>query len=149
MHAVSEFTVVPETACIPIDADIPLDRACLIGCGVMTGVGAVINTVRVQPGQSVAVFGAGGVGLNVVQGAVLAGANPIVAVDLNDRKLGFAKQFGATHTINAASSDPVSAILDMTGMRGVDYAFEVIGVPDVVMQAFMAARPAGGGGLVV
>src|SRR5581483_633647 len=95
--SMSEYTIVPETACIPIDADIPLDRACLIGCGVMTGVGAVINTARVRPGQSVAVFGAGGVGLNVVQGAVLAGADPIIAIDLNERKLGMAKQFGATH----------------------------------------------------
>jgi S-(hydroxymethyl)glutathione dehydrogenase / alcohol dehydrogenase len=141
--SMTELTIVPETACIPIDADIPLDRACLIGCGVMTGVGAVINTARVQPGQSVAVFGAGGVGLNVVQGAVLAGAHPIIAVDLNDRKLGFAKQFGATHTVNAGSTDPVSAILDLTSMRGVDYAFEVIGVPEVVMQAFMAVRRGG------
>ena len=80
---------------------------------------------------------------NAQASAVLAGANPIVAVDLNERKLGFAKQFGATHTINAGSTDPVSAILDMTGMRGVDYAFEVIGVPDVVMQAFMAVRRGG------
>jgi S-(hydroxymethyl)glutathione dehydrogenase/alcohol dehydrogenase len=139
----SEFTVVPETACIPIDADVPLDRACLIGCGVMTGVGAVINTARVQPGQSIAVFGAGGVGLNVVQGGVLAGANPIIAVDLNDRKLAFAKQFGATHTVNAGSTDPVNAILELTGMRGVDYAFEVIGRPEVVTQAFMAVRRGG------
>jgi S-(hydroxymethyl)glutathione dehydrogenase/alcohol dehydrogenase len=141
--SMTELTIVPETACIPIDADIPFDRACLIGCGVMTGVGAVINTARVQPGQSVAVFGAGGVGLNVIQGAVLAGATPIVAVDLNERKLGFAKQFGATHTLNAGSTDPVSAILDMTGNRGVDYAFEVIGRPEVVTQAFMAVRRGG------
>jgi len=141
--SMAELTVVPETACIPIDADVPLDRACLIGCGVMTGVGAVINTARVQPGESVAVFGAGGVGLNVVQGAVLAGANPIIAVDLNERKLGFGRQFGATHTVNAGSTDPVNAILDLTGMRGVDYAFEVIGRPEVVTQAFMAVRRGG------
>jgi NDMA-dependent alcohol dehydrogenase len=141
--SMTELTVVPETACIPIDADIPLDRACLIGCGVMTGVGAVINTARVQPGQSVAVFGAGGVGLNVVQGAVLAGADPIIAIDLNERKLGFAKQFGATHTVNAGSTDPVSAVLELTGMRGADYAFEVIGRPEVVQQAFMAVRRGG------
>ncbi len=141
--SMAEFTVVAENACIPIDADVPLDRACLIGCGVMTGVGAVINTARVQPGQSVAVFGAGGVGLNVIQGAVLAGANPIIAIDLNERKLGFAKQFGATHTVNAGSTDPVTAVLDLTGMRGADYAFEVIGRPEVVTQAFMAIRRGG------
>src|SRR5207247_5540770 len=97
----------------------------------------------VQPGQSVAVFGAGGVGLNVIQGAVLAGANPIIAIDLNERKLGFARQFGATHTVNAGSTDPVSAVLDLTGMRGADYAFEVIGRPEVVTQAFMAIRRGG------
>src|SRR6184192_3533083 len=141
--SMAEWTVVPESGCIPIDADVPLDRACLIGCGVMTGVGAVINTARVQPGQSVAVFGAGGVGLNVIQGAVLAGANPIIAIDLNERKLGFAKQFGATHTVNAGSTDPVTAVLDLTGMRGADYAFEVIGRPEVVTQAFMAIRRGG------
>jgi S-(hydroxymethyl)glutathione dehydrogenase / alcohol dehydrogenase len=141
--SMAEFTVVPDTACIPIDADIPLDRACLIGCGVMTGVGAVINTAHVQPGQSVAVFGAGGVGLNVIQGAVLSGAHPVIAVDLSDKKLGFAKQFGATHTVNASGTDPVSAIQELTGGRGVDYAFEVIGLPDVVMQAFMAVRRGG------
>jgi len=141
--SMAEWTVVAESSCIPLDADIPLDRACLIGCGVMTGVGAVINTARVQAGQSVAVFGAGGVGLNVIQGAVLAGANPIIAVDINERKLGFAKQFGATHTVNGASTDPVSAILELCGGRGADYAFEVIGRPEVVLQAFMAVRRGG------
>jgi len=130
--SMAELTVVAENACIRIEADVPLDRACLIGCGVMTGVGAVINTARVQPGQSVAVFGAGGVGLNVIQGAVLAGANPIIAIDLNERKLGFARQFGATHTALTGS-----------GMRGADYAFEVIGRPEVVTQAFMAIRRGG------
>src|SRR5207237_5466939 len=141
--SMSELTVVPETACIPIDADIPLDRACLIGCGVMTGVGAVINTAHVQPGQSVAVFGAGGVGLNVVQGAVLVGAHPIIAVDLNDRKLGFAKEFGATHVVNGGSADPVGAIQELTGGRGVDVSFEVIGRPEVIVQAFLALRRGG------
>jgi S-(hydroxymethyl)glutathione dehydrogenase/alcohol dehydrogenase len=141
--SMAEYTVVPETAAIPIDHDIPFDRACLIGCGVMTGVGAVVNTAHVQAGQSVAVFGAGGVGLNVVQGAVLAGANPIIAVDLNERKLGFAKQFGATHTVNAGSTDPVEAIKELTGGRGADFAFEVIGIPDVITQAFMAVRRGG------
>lgn len=141
--SMAEYTVVPEVACIPIDADIPLDRACLIGCGVMTGVGAVINTARVAPGQSVAVFGAGGVGLNVIQGAVLAGANPIIAVDLNPKKLELAKQFGATHTVNGGTTDPVAAIEELTGGIGADYAFEVIGRPEVVTQAFNAVRRGG------
>jgi S-(hydroxymethyl)glutathione dehydrogenase/alcohol dehydrogenase len=139
----AELALVAETSCIPLDRDIPLDRACLIGCGVMTGVGAVINTARVQPGESVAVFGVGGVGLNVVQGAAIVGADPIIAVDMNEKKLAFAKQLGATHTVSAAGGDPVSAIQELTGGRGVDYAFEVIGRPEVVMQAFMATRRGG------
>jgi S-(hydroxymethyl)glutathione dehydrogenase/alcohol dehydrogenase len=141
--SMSEYTVVPENSCIPIDHDIPFDRACLVGCGVMTGVGAVMNTARVQPGESVAVFGAGGVGLNVIQGAGIVGANPIIAVDLNERKLGFAKQFGATHVVNGGKGDPVDAIKELTGGRGVDYAFEVIGRADVMVQAFMATRRGG------
>lgn len=141
--SMAEYTVVPEASCIPIDADLPMDRACLIGCGVMTGVGAVINTAKVQPGESVAVFGAGGVGLNVIQGAAISGANPIVAVDLNEKKLALAKQFGATHTVNAGSTDAVEAVKELTGGRGADYAFEVIGVPDVITQAFMATRRGG------
>jgi Zn-dependent alcohol dehydrogenase len=139
----AEFALVSENSCIPLDRDIPLDRACLIGCGVMTGVGAVINTAHVQPGESVAVFGVGGVGLNVVQGAAIVGADPIIAVDMNDKKLAFAKQLGATHTVSASGSDPVSAIQELTGGRGVDYAFEVIGRPEVVLQAFLATRRGG------
>ena len=139
----AELALVAETSCIPLDRDIPLDSACLIGCGVMTGVGAGINTAHVQPGESVAVFGVGGVGLNVVQGATIVGADPIIAVDMNDKKLTFAKQFGATHTVNAGATDPVSAIQELTGGRGVDYAFEVIGRPEVVMQAFLATRRGG------
>jgi len=145
-----------------ITGDLPMPLPCVLGhegAGVVEAVGAGVrrvqpkdhvvlnwvpfNTARVQPGQSVAVFGAGGVGLNVIQGAVLAGANPIIAIDLNERKLGFAKQFGATHTVNAGSTDPVTAVLDLTGMRGADYAFEVIGRPEVVTQAFMAIRRGG------
>jgi S-(hydroxymethyl)glutathione dehydrogenase/alcohol dehydrogenase len=141
--SMAEYTLVAESGCIPVDADLPFDRACLIGCGVMTGVGAVVNTARVRPGQSVAVFGAGGVGLNVVQGAVLAGAEPIIAVDLNERKLALAKQFGATHTVAAGAGDPVDAIQGLTDGRGVDYAFEVIGRPEVVTQAFLAVRRGG------
>lgn len=141
--SMAEYTVVPEASCIPVDADLPMDRACLIGCGVMTGVGAVINTAKVQPGESVAVFGAGGVGLNVIQGAAISGAHPIIAVDLNEKKLALAKQFGATHTVVAGSTDPVEAVKELTGGRGVDFAFEVIGIPDVILQAFMAVRRGG------
>jgi NDMA-dependent alcohol dehydrogenase len=137
-------TVVRQTACVKVAEDVPLDRACLIGCGVMTGVGAAINTARVQPGETVAVFGCGGVGLNVIQGAALAGASRIIAVDLVDSKLELARQFGATDTVNAkAAGDPVEAIRSLTGGLGVDVAFEVIGTPAVIQQAFQAAKRGG------
>jgi Zn-dependent alcohol dehydrogenase len=132
----SEYSVVPERAVLPIPKDLPLDRAALVGCAVITGVGAVVNCAKVRPGSSVAVFGTGGVGLNVVQGAALAGAEKIVAVDLLQRKLDFARQFGATHTVDASAGDPVARIRELTGGRGVDYAFEVIGLPKTMRQAF-------------
>jgi NDMA-dependent alcohol dehydrogenase len=139
----SEYSVVPERAVLKIPSDLPLDRAALIGCAVITGVGAVINCARVQPGSSVAVFGTGGVGLNVVQGAALAGAERIVAVDLLDRKLEFARRFGATHVVNASAGDPVARVRELTGGRGVDYAFEVIGLPQTMRQAFDALAKRG------
>lgn len=138
----AEYAVVHETAAIRIRTDAPLDRAALIGCGVMTGVGAVINTANVEVGASVAVLGCGGVGLNVVQGAVLAGAIKIIAVDTLDNKLEMAKNLGATHTVNASSEDPVARIREITD-GGADYAFEVIGLPDVVAQAFEAIATSG------
>ncbi len=121
-------TVVPEEAAVQIDRDIPFAQASLIGCGVMTGVGAVINTARVEPGTSVAVFGCGGVGLNCIQGADLAGATVIIGVDLSDFKLDLARQFGATHTVNAGKENAVDRILELTGGLGVHYAFEAIGM---------------------
>jgi S-(hydroxymethyl)glutathione dehydrogenase / alcohol dehydrogenase len=132
----SEYSVVPEGAVLKIPDDLPLDRAALLGCAVITGVGAVINCAKVRPGSSVVVFGTGGVGLNAVQGARLAGAEKIIAVDLVDRKLEFARQFGATHTVNAAAGDPVAQVRALTGGRGVDYAFEVIGLPKTMRQAY-------------
>jgi S-(hydroxymethyl)glutathione dehydrogenase/alcohol dehydrogenase len=144
----AEQTVVPETACVKIRDDAPLDKACLVGCGVMTGVGAVLNTAKVEEGASVAVFGAGGVGLNVIQGAVLAGAGRIIAVDLLDSKLKLAREFGATDTVNASKGEADAAIRDLTGGRGVDYAFEVIGSPKVIAQAF-ASLARGGKAVVV
>ncbi len=142
VSTMATHTVVPEISLVRIDPDIPLREAALIGCGVMTGVGAVINTAKVEPGSRVAVFGAGGVGLNVIQGAVLASAETIIAVDLLDRKLQFAKQFGATHLINASREDPVQKIKDLTG-GGVDYAFEAIGHGAVITQAYQATRRGG------
>ena len=140
----AERTVVRASACIKIRDDMPLDRACLVGCGVMTGVGAAVNTARIRPGETVAVFGCGGVGLNVIQGAALCGASRIVAVDLVESKLALARQFGATDVVNGKSvEDPVEAIRDLTGKIGVDYAFEVIGAPAVIQQAFRAVKRGG------
>jgi S-(hydroxymethyl)glutathione dehydrogenase/alcohol dehydrogenase len=139
----SEYTVVPERGVVPVRNDVPFDRLCLIGCGVMTGVGAVLNTARVEPGSSVAVFGCGGVGLNVIQASVLSGAERVIAVDLVARKLQMAEEFGATQTVDAGKADPVTAVRELTGGRGVDYAFEVIGAPPAIVQAFNAAGRVG------
>lgn len=137
----AEETVVPESCAIKIRPDIPLDRACFVGCGVMTGVGAAINTAKVHPGSTVAVIGCGGVGLNVIQGAALAGAHQIIAIDVLDNKLTFATLFGATQCINAAQDDPLKAVQEYTKGRGVDYAFEVISSAKTIEQAFrMTAR---------
>lgn len=139
----SEYAVVHETSLVPIENDIPLDKAALVGCAVMTGVGATINTAKVQPGSSVAVFGSGGVGLNAIQGSALAGANIVIAVDTNPRKLKFAQNFGATHTVNASDAEPVTAIQEITGGRGADYTFEAIGNPQVMRQAYDSSRRGG------
>ena len=138
----SEETVVPAEFLVKVREDIPIDKLCLIGCGVMTGVGAVVNRARVETGSTVAVFGCGGVGLNVVQGAVLAAASKIIAVDKVRFKLEKAEELGATHVVDADREDPVKRIIELTG-GGADYAFEVIGFPDTVRQAFESVRPGG------
>jgi len=132
----AEYSVIPEKAVLKIPGDFPLDIAALLGCGVITGVGAVFNAARIKPGSSVAVFGTGGVGINVVQGAAIAGAEKIIAVDVLPNKLEYAKQFGATHAINASQGNPVEKVRALTGDRGVDYAFEVIGLPATIRQAY-------------
>jgi S-(hydroxymethyl)glutathione dehydrogenase / alcohol dehydrogenase len=140
----STATVVPQDVVIPIDRSVPLAQAALIGCGVLTGVGAVINTAKVEPGASVAVFGCGGVGLNCIQGAVLAGAEPIIAVDLRANKLEMGKAFGATHTVNAAEEDPIERIRAITGGKGAHYAFEAIGLTgEPFRQAIECTRKRG------
>jgi Zn-dependent alcohol dehydrogenase len=139
----AEYAVVPENGVVKIRQDVPLEVAALVGCGVMTGVGAVINTAKVEPGSSVAVIGCGGVGLNVIQGAVLAGAEKIIAVDLNPLKLRLAQQFGATHIVNPSDGDPVIEVLGLTDGLGADYAFEVIGRADTAVQAYNSIRPGG------
>jgi len=137
----AEETVVPATAAIKIADDVPLDIASLIGCGVMTGVGAAINTAKVRPGSSVAVIGCGGVGVNVIQGARIAGAAEIVAVDLVDQKLDWARQFGATHAVTPEKLNAVS--MELTAGAGFDYVFEVIGRPETIRSAWDATRRGG------
>lgn len=132
----SEYSVIPERAVLKISTDLPLAKAALLGCAVITGVGAAIHAARVRPGSQVAVFGCGGVGLNVVQGAALAGAERIIAVDLLASKLEHARRFGATHTVDASAGNPAEQVRALTGGRGVDYAFEVIGLPAVMRQAY-------------
>lgn len=132
----SRYAVVPERAAIPVDPRVPLDKAALIGCAVSTGVGAVIFTAKVTPGSTVAVIGAGGVGLNVIQGAHMVNASRIIAVDVVPGKLAMAREFGATDGVNARDTDAVKEVLELTGGRGVDYAFEAIGRPETMTQAF-------------
>jgi S-(hydroxymethyl)glutathione dehydrogenase/alcohol dehydrogenase len=135
-------TVVHESCAIRIDKNMPLDRAALIGCSVMTGVGAVINTAAVPPGASMAVFGAGGVGLNVVQGGALVAAHPIVAVDVRANKLEHARALGASHAIDASHEDAVAAIRRLTRL-GADYTFVAVGDTRAVSQALEALAPGG------
>jgi S-(hydroxymethyl)glutathione dehydrogenase/alcohol dehydrogenase len=135
-------TVVREQGAIPIDARVPFDRAALIGCGVMTGFGAVVNRARVETGATMAVFGVGGIGLNCVQGGALAGASKIIAVDVVPHKLEWAQRFGATHAIDSSKQDPVAAIKDLTG-GGADYTFEAVGNVAVIKQALDALGPGG------
>jgi Zn-dependent alcohol dehydrogenase len=124
----------------PAYAEAPMDVSAIIGCAVMTGCGAVLNSAGVRANSSVAVFGAGGVGLSIIQAAANVGAHPVIAVDLNDEKIEFAKRFGATIGVNAARQDPVARIQELTG-GGVDFAFDAIGVAVTMEQILMAAKP--------
>ena len=142
LSAYAEQMLVHESGLVKVRDDMPLDRAALIGCGVTTGVGAVLNTARVEAGTTVAVYGAGGVGLAVIQGAAIAGARMIIAVDVVAPKLTTARALGATHTIDASTTDPVAAIRELTGF-GADYAFEAIGLKKAAEQAFDCLRPGG------
>src|SRR5207249_3153479 len=135
--AFANCTVVREQSAIAIDARVPFDRAALIGCGIMTGVGAVLNRARVETGASIAVFGLGGIGLSCVQGGVLAGAARIIAVDVVPAKLELARRLGATHAIDAGKDDPVAAIRDLT-RGGADYTFEAVGNLALLPQALAA-----------
>jgi S-(hydroxymethyl)glutathione dehydrogenase/alcohol dehydrogenase len=143
--AFAERVLVREEGVIPIADDVPLEAAALVGCAVLTGVGAVIRTARVEPGSVVAVFGCGGVGLNVIQGAVLAGAARIIAIDRRPSALEIARRLGATDTLDAsdpATGDPARAVRKLTG-GGVEYAFEVVGLPETIAQAWESLAPGG------
>jgi S-(hydroxymethyl)mycothiol dehydrogenase len=141
--AFAEKTLVHSGQCTKVDPQTPATAAGLLGCGVMAGVGAAIHTGGVQRGESVAVFGCGGVGDAAIAGARLAGATTIVAVDVDDRKLEWATAFGATHTVNSRQTDPVEAIKALTGGFGVDVAIDAVGRPEVFEQAFYARDLAG------
>ncbi|MEY2431444.1 MAG: S-(hydroxymethyl)glutathione dehydrogenase / alcohol dehydrogenase [Acidimicrobiaceae bacterium] len=139
----SEQAVIPAIGAVKIPKDVPLEIGALIGCGVLTGVGAALNTANITKGDTVAVIGCGGVGLNVIQGAKIAGAEEIIAIDMLPNKLDMAKQFGATTLVNASDGDPVSQVMELTQQRGVDVAFEVIGLKQTIEQTIMMTRRGG------
>jgi S-(hydroxymethyl)glutathione dehydrogenase/alcohol dehydrogenase len=142
LSAFAEQMLVHENALVKIDPEIPLDRATLVGCGVITGVGAVINTARIEAGSTVAVIGCGGVGLSAVNGAALAGASRIIALDTLPEKLALATVMGATDTVLVGNDDPVQAVRDLTG-GGVNYSFEALGLKKTAEQSFAMLRPGG------
>ena len=139
----AEYTVVPESGAIPVPREIPFDRACLIGCGVMTGIGAVVRKAKVPAGSSVAVIGCGAVGLNVIQGAVLSDAAPIVAIDRDPAKLARAIEFGASETLDASAPDLLQKVRALTGGRGADFVFEAAGHKSSFRLSVEAVRPGG------
>jgi S-(hydroxymethyl)glutathione dehydrogenase/alcohol dehydrogenase len=145
----AEKTVLPEIAVAKIRDDAPFEKVCLFGCAVSTGIGAALYTARVEPGSTVAVFGLGGVGLSVIQGAVMCGAEQIIAIDTNPAKFELAKQFGATHALNPKEvPDLVEAVLETSG-GGVDYSFECIGNVEVMHQALQVAHRGWGQSIII
>lgn len=139
----AERTVVPQAAAIKIDPDFPLELAALTGCAVVTGVGAVLNAAQVQPGQSVAVIGCGGVGLAAIQGARVAGASQIIAVDRVASRLEIARANGATDVVDASVDEPIAAVRRLAARRGVDHAIEVVGLSATISQAYAMTRRGG------
>src|SRR5262249_20432307 len=137
------MTIVPENCAIPIRKDFPLDKAALIGCSVTTGLCSVLNVAQVPAGASMAVFGTGGIGLNAIQGGPISGAHPVIAVDVSDAKLEYAREFGATHVVNSSRENPVEAIRRLTGGHGVAYSFVAVGHAPAVEQAFEATERGG------
>lgn len=139
----ADYAVVAEEGAIPVPADVPFEALATLGCAVITGVGAVLNAARVQAGARVLVIGAGGVGLNVVQGARLAGCEKIIAVDTRSTPLELARAFGATETIEAATETIVEQVQELTGGRGADYVFDTVGAPATLAQSLLLARKGG------
>ena len=142
LSSFAELMLIHEHALVKIREDMPMDRAALIGCGVTTGVGAVIHTAAVEPGATVAVIGCGGIGLSAINGAAIAGASRIIAVDMVPSKLELARKFGATDVVNAGDGDAVENVIEMTG-GGVHYSFEAIGLKATAEQAFRMLRIGG------
>ena len=138
----AEYAVVSRRSVVKVDRDLPLDEAALFGCAVLTGVGAVVNTARLQPGQTAAVIGLGGVGLASVLGAIASGARQVVAIDLSDEKLGLARQLGASHTVNARDADAAEQVREITG-GGVDFAFEMAGAVRAMELAYKITKRGG------
>jgi Zn-dependent alcohol dehydrogenase len=143
LAAFAEYTVVPQESCVPIRRDVPLAVAALVGCAVTTGVGAVLYTAGVRPGERVVVWGCGGIGLSILLGAHLAGAQQIIAVDRSASKLALARQLGATDVVDAGVGDPVEAVRRLTDGRGADVSFEAVGAPALQTACVEAARPGG------
>lgn len=140
----SEYTTVHQTLVQKVSKDIPMDRAALLACGVSTGFGAVVNRAQVKPFSSVVVMGVGGVGMNALQGAAYSGAYPIIAVDVQDNKLEWAKKFGATHFVNSArEKDPVDTVRQLTSGRGAEYVFITVGNINALRQGWMMSAPRG------
>ena len=139
----ADFAVVAQEGAIAVPGDVPFEALATLGCAVVTGVGAVLNAARVEPGAKVVVVGAGGVGLNVVQGALLAGCEEVIAVDARSRPLELAREFGATHTVEASAENVAGQVRELTGGRGADYVFDTVGAPETLAQALGFARKGG------
>lgn len=146
----SQFTVLPEIALAKINPSAPLDKVCLLGCGITTGIGAVLNTAKVTPGSTVAVFGLGGIGLSVIQGAVMAKASRIIAIDINEQKFAFARQLGATDCVNpkAHSASIQEVIVELT-QGGVDYSFECVGNTQLMRSALECCHKGWGESIII
>ena len=139
----AEYTVLDESQVVKIPEDMPLDRAALLACGVITGFGAAVNRAKVEVMSSCVIIGTGGVGLNTVQGVAISGANPVIAIDLSDEKLEAARTFGATHTINPGKADAAKVVRELTGGRGADYVFITVGNARAVEQGAAMSSPCG------